>query len=177
NGTITGQSGDALANFRVTAPINQDDDTVDGWEVNLQHSFWDTGFGFIANATFVESDTSYDVTDLTQQFVIAGVGDSANLIGFYENDWFSIRVAYNWRDDFLSGTGQANVGAIPPTFTGEYEQWDIGAQFNVTDNLRIFLDAINITDETTYVYGRSKSQPLFVGQQGARYNVGVRYTF
>jgi len=30
NGTITGQSGDALANFRVTAPINQDDDTVDG---------------------------------------------------------------------------------------------------------------------------------------------------
>ncbi|MGB0379308.1 MAG: TonB-dependent receptor [Luminiphilus sp.] len=177
NGTITGQSGDALANFRVTAPINQDDDTVDGWEVNLQHSFWDTGFGFIANATFVESDTSYDVTDLGQQFVVAGIGDSANVIGFYENDRFSIRVAYNWRDDFLAGTGQANVGAIPPTFTGEYEQWDIGAQFSVTDSLRIFLDAINITDETTYVYGRSKSQPLFVGQQGARYNLGVRYTF
>ena len=46
-----------------------------------------------------------------------------------------------------------------------------------TDNLTIFADAINITDETTYVYGRSDSQPLFVGQQGARYNVGVRYTF
>ena len=86
-------------------------------------------------------------------------------------------MAYNWRDDFLAGTGQANVGAIPPTFVGEYDQWDIGAQFNVTDNLSVFADAINITDETTYVYGRSESQPLFVAQQGARYNVGVRYTF
>ena len=61
----------------------------------------------------MESDTSYDVTDLSQQFVVAGIGDSANLIGFYENDRFSIRVAYNWRDDFLAGTGQANVGGIP----------------------------------------------------------------
>ena len=177
NGTITGQPGDALANFAVIAPINQDQDTVDGWEVNLQHTFGQSGFGFIANATLVESDTSYDVTDLSQQFVVSGIGDSANLIGFYENDRFSIRVAYNWRDDFLAGTGQANVGGIPPTFVGEYSQWDIGAQFHATDNLTIFADAINITDETTYVYGRSDSQPLFVGQQGARYNVGVRYTF
>ena len=52
------------------APINQDQDTVDGWEVNLQHTFGQSGFGFIANATLVESDTSYDVTDLSQQFVV-----------------------------------------------------------------------------------------------------------
>ena len=147
------------------------------WEINFKHTFGQTGFGFIANATLVESDTEYDNTDRTQQFVVSGIGDSANLIGFYENDRFSILVAYNWRDDFLAGTGQANVGAIPPTYVGEYDQWDIGAQFQVTDNLSIFADAINITDETTYVYGRSESQPLFVAQQGARYNVGVRYTF
>ena len=77
NGTITGQPGDALANFAVIAPINQDQDTVDGWEVNLQHTFGQSGFGFIANATLVESNTSYDVTDLSQQFVVAGIGDSA----------------------------------------------------------------------------------------------------
>lgn len=177
NGVITGQPGDDLANFRVTAPINQDEDTVDGWEVNLQHTFGATGFGFIANATFVESDTDYDVTSLSQQFVVAGISDSANLIGFYENDWMSVRVAYNWRDDFLAGLGQANVGAIPPTYVEAYDQIDIGAQFTVTDNLNVFFDAINITDETTYVYGRSQSQPLFVTQAGARYNIGIRYTF
>ena len=177
NGIISGQPGDALANFRVIAPINQDEDTVDGWEVNLQHTFGETGFGFIANATVVNSDSGYDNTDLTQQFVVAGISDSANLVGFYENDWMSVRVAYNWRDDFLAGTGQANVGSIPPTYVKEYDQIDIGAQFAVTDNLKLFIDAINVTDETVYVYGRSKGQPLFVGQNGPRYNVGLRYTF
>lgn len=177
NGIISGQPGDALANFRVIAPINQDEDTVDGWEVNLQHTFGETGFGFIANATVVNSDSSYDNTDLTQQFVVAGISDSANLVGFYENDWMSVRVAYNWRDDFLAGTGQANVGSIPPTYVKEYDQIDIGAQFAVTDNLKLFIDAINVTDETVYVYGRSEGQPLFVGQNGPRYNVGLRYTF
>jgi outer membrane receptor protein involved in Fe transport len=89
----------------------------------------------------------------------------------------SVRVAYNWRDDFLAGTGQANVGSIPPTYVKEYDQIDIGAQFAVTDNLKLFIDAINVTDETVYVYGRSEGQPLFVGQNGPRYNVGLRYTF
>jgi len=177
NGLIAGQPGDNLANFRVIAPVNQDKDTVDGWEINLQHYFGATGFGFIANATIVNSDTSYDNEDLGQQFVVAGISDSANLVGFYEDDFMSIRVAYNWRDDFLAGTGQANVGAIPPTYVAEYDQIDIGAQFTLTDNLKLFVDAINVTDETTYVYGRTESQPLFVGQAGARYNVGVRYTF
>ena len=176
-GVISGQPGDDLANFRVTVPVNQDEDTVDGWEVNIQHNFGMSGFGVIANATIVESDTQYDNTELGQQFVVAGVSDSANLIGFYENDTFSIRVAYNWRDDFLAGTGQANVGAIPPTYVEAYDQIDIGASYQVNDNLQLFLDAINITDETSYVYGRSRSQPLFVTQQGARYNLGVRYTF
>ena len=177
NGIITGQPGDALANFRVIAPVNQDDATVDGWEINLQHTFGDTGFGVIVNATLVDSDRSYDNMDLTQQFVVSGISDSANFIGFYENDWMAFRAAYNWRDSFLAGTGQANVGAIPPTYVDEYGQWDASLQFFVNDNLRVFVDAINITDETTYVYGRSESQPLFVGQAGARYNIGMRYTF
>jgi len=177
NGIISGQPGDDLANFRVTTSVNQGKDTVDGFEINLQHTFGDTGYGFIVNSTFVDSDTSYDNMLLAQQFVVSGISDSANLIGFYENDWMSIRVAYNWRDSFLAGTGQANVGAIPPTYVDAYDQIDIGAQFTLTENLNLFVDAINVTDETSYVYGRTKAQPLFVTQAGARYNVGLRYTF
>ena len=108
----------------------------------------------IANATFVDSKTSYDDMLLAQQFVVSGISDSANLIGFYEKHGFSIRIAYNWRDKFLAGTGQANVGGIPPTYVDEYDQIDIGASYTFGDNLQVFLDAINITDETTYVYGR-----------------------
>ena len=151
NGIISGQPGDPEAIFDVIVPSNQDEDTVDGWEVNLQHNFGGSGFGVIANATFVDSKTSYDDMLLEQQFVVSGISDSANLIGFYEKHGFSIRIAYNWRDKFLAGTGQANVGGIPPTYVDEYDQIDIGASYTFGDNLQIFLDAINITDETTFV--------------------------
>ena len=177
NGVISGQPGDPEANFRVIVPANQDEDTVDGWEVNIQHNFGATGFGFIANGTFVDSKTSYDDMDLSQQFVVSGISDSANVIGFYEKNGLSIRVAYNWRDKFLAGTGQANVGGIPPTYVDAYDQIDIGASYTFGDNLQVFLDAINVTDETTYVYGRASGQVLFAAQQGPRYNLGLRYTF
>jgi TonB-dependent receptor len=177
NGIIQGQPGDPVAIFDVIVPSNQDEDTVDGWELNLQHNFGGSGFGVIANATFVDSKTSYDDMLLAQQFVVSGISDSANLIGFYEKHGFSIRIAYNWRDKFLSGTGQANVGGIPPTYVDEYDQIDIGASYTFGDNLQVFLDAINITDETTYVYGRTTGQVLFAAQAGPRYNLGLRYTF
>ena len=177
NGIISGVDGDPAANFRVIVPVNQDSDTVDGWELNLQHNFGETGFGFIANATFVESDTAYDDFDLGPQFVVSGISDSANLIAFYEKHGFSLRVAWNWRDAYLAGTGQANVGAIPPTYVDEYEQVDVGVRYRFNDHLQIFVDALNVTDETTYVYGRTKDQVLFAGQAGPRYNVGMRYTF
>ena len=177
NGVISGQAGDPEANFRVIVPANQDEDTVDGWEFNIQHNFGGTGFGFIANGTIVDSKTSYNDMDLSQQFVVSGISDSANLIGFYEKNGLSIRIAYNWRDKFLAGTGQDNVGGIPPTYIDEYDQIDIGASYAFGDNLQIFLDAINITDETTYVYGRATGQVLFAAQQGPRYNLGLRYTF
>ena len=177
NGIISGQPGDPEAIFDVIVPSNQDEDTVDGWELNLQHNFGGSGFGVIANATFVDSKTSYDDMLLAQQFVVSGISDSANLIGFYEKHGFSIRIAYNWRDKFLAGTGQTNVGGIPPTYVDEYDQIDIGASYSFGDNLQVFLDAINITDETTYVYGRTTGQVLFAAQQGPRYNLGLRYTF
>ena len=122
NGIISGQPGDPVAIFDVIVPSNQDEDTVDGWELNVQHNFGGSGFGVIANATFVDSKTSYDDMLLAQQFVVSGISDSANLIGFYEKHGFSIRIAYNWRDKFLAGTGQANVGGIPPTYVDEYDQ-------------------------------------------------------
>ena len=150
----------------------------------LQHNFWDTGFGVILNATIVDADVGYDNLlcgqpncNLSQQFVITGLSDSANLIAFYEKHGFGIRVAYNWRDKFLAGTGQNNVGAGPPTYVDSYGQWDLNASYEFNDHLIVYTDIINLTNETNYVYGRDKLQTLFATQLGTRYNLGVRYKF
>ena len=49
--------------------------------------------------------------------------------------------------------------------------------YDINENAVVFLDVINLTNETTHVYGRTKDQTLFAGQSGARYNLGFRYTF
>ena len=39
--------------------------------------------------------------DRGMERALVGLSDSANLVGFFENDKWSVRVAYNWRDGFL----------------------------------------------------------------------------
>jgi TonB-dependent receptor len=177
-GTIAGVDGrDPASPFNLTIPVNIDKAQVDGFELVVQHNFGDTGFGVIANATLVDADVAYDNLSLSEQFVIFGLSDSANLVGYYETDNYGIRLAYNWRDSFLGGTGQPNVGSGPPSYTDEYEQWDLSANYWYNDNLQLFLDIINLTDEVTHVYGRSSLQTLAAAQLGTRFNIGARYKF
>ena len=178
NGIISGVAGrDPASPFNLTVPVNIEQATMKGWEFVIQHTFGDSGFGFIANATLVEADVGYDNFSLEQQFVLTGLSDSANLIAFYDKNDLSVRVAWNWRDDFLAGTGQANVGAGPPTHTADYQQLDLSVSYWFTDQIQAYFDVLNLTDETTHVYGRDKLQTLFAGQSGPRYNLGLRYKF
>ena len=177
-GTITGVEGrDGVSPFNLVVPANTDEVALDGWEINIQHTFGETGFGFIANYTFADSDIAFDNFALNQQFAIYGLSDSANAIVFYENFGFSVRLAYNWRDDFLAGGGQDNVGAGPPTYVAAYDQYDLSANYWFNDQMQVFIDVINLTDETTHVYGRDTYQTLFAAQLGTRYNMGFRYKF
>ena len=164
--------------FTVTTPTNEKTAKVDGVEVNWQHNFGATGYGFIVNATIANADVAFDPLALETQFVLAGLSDSANLIGFYDKGGFQARFAYNWRDKFLAGIGQGQGStAINPTNVRAYGQLDISASYEVNDNLTVFMDGINVTESDFRVYGREELQVLQAGQTGARYNLGVRYTF
>ena len=177
-GVISGVAGrDPASPFNLTVPVNIEQAQMEGWELVIQHAFGDTGFGVIANATIVDADVGYDNFSLAQQFVLFGLSDSANFITYYEQEDYSIRIAYNWRDDFLAGTGQANVGAGPPTYTAAYQQLDLSANWWFHEQWQVFFNAWNLTDETTHLYGRDRAQTLFAAQTGPRYNIGVRYKF
>jgi TonB-dependent receptor len=175
-GLIHPATGSAVT-FDVTAPVNQEEATIDGWEVAVQKSFGDSGFGVIANATFVDADVAFDNLSLDTQFVVTGLSDSANLIGYFENEKFQARLAYNWRDDFYTGGTGATSGTPGPNNIESYGQWDMSASYNVNDNLTVFVEGLNLTEETTRSYGRSTRQVIRAGQSGARYNFGVRYNF
>lgn len=162
---------DPILPFEVTRPINNEEVAIDGIEIAVQHTFGESGFGFQANATKVDSDTEYDNVSKASQFAIYGLSDSANFIGFYDRDGLQVRLAYNWRDDFLSG------GGGNPRYTEAYGQVDASVSYDLTDNLTLSLEALNLTDESTRTYGRNKGMTFNYVETGARYNLGARYTF
>jgi TonB-dependent receptor len=179
NNSIVGVAGrDPVAPFDLSVPVNFATNKLQGVEFNVQHAFGESGFGVIFNYTMVDSDDAeYDDLSLGLQFPLTGLSDSANLVGYWENEKIGIRLAYNWREKFLAGTGQDNVGVGPPTYVNDYKQLDLNANWWVTPNVQVFVDALNLTNETRHVYGRTELQTLFATQQGARYNIGLRYKF
>ncbi len=175
NGIISGGPDNDPVLFTLQQPANEQEATVDGWEMAVQHTFGETGFGVLANATFVDADVKVDVTSLDTQFALPGLSDSANFIGFYDKDGLQVRVAYNWRDTFLNGFGQQ--GSNDPRFSEEYGQWDFNASYDIGDRYTVFVEGINVTGETFREHTRRENMLLQALQTGPRYAVGVRGSF
>jgi len=92
--------------YTVTQQVNGPDATVQGLEIAWQHIFGDSGFGFNANATFVDTNKPYARDDITLSgFAVTGLANSANFVGFYDKHGFEVRVAANWRDEYLRQFG------------------------------------------------------------------------
>lgn len=179
-GSIIGDpDSDNLVVFNVNVPVNGDTEhTIDGLEFNVQHSFGDSGFGGIVNYTYVDTDLSYDITSLADTEALVGLSDTANLVLFYDKNGFQARVAYNWRDKFLSER-RVNGDLTAPIFTEEYHQIDVNVSydFESVEGLSVFVEGVNITDEQTKQVGRDSRLVYRLTQTGARYNLGVRYSF
>lgn len=171
NSACLGTSTDPVITWEVTTPLNLQNRIIDGWELNAQYFFGDTGYGAIANYTLVDSDETFDVFNFDQSAALTGLSDSANLVGFYENDELQVRLAYNWRDDFLQSLGNE------PVFVEAYGQWDLGISYDINETFSVSIDGLNLTNETVRRHGRFQEQLLDAEQYGARYSIGVSAKF
>jgi len=178
NKVITGQPGDPLLVFQLgTFQNNQRTSKINGFELNLQHIFGRTGFGAAANFTKVRSNLSYDNNKAgAQTDVLVGLGDSGNLVGFYENAQYSARLAYNWRGKFLVANFGGAEGA-QPLYVEPYGQFDLSVGYNYDKNLRLQFEAINLTDAYVRTHMRNENQLASVTQLGRRFMLGARYKF
>lgn len=174
-GEIVGQPGDPIANFEITSFSNQKRAMLYGTELNVQHMFGNSGFGLSANYTFVDSGLKYNNASMGEQFALVGLSDSANLVGIYENDKWTVRAALNWRDEFLSATFDS--AGPNPIYQEPYKQVDLSIGYAYNDKLSFQFEAINLTDETMRSHGRTKNQVLYATQSGPRYMLGARYKF
>jgi TonB-dependent receptor len=171
---IIGQNADPDVVFNISAPANSDQTAkLHGFEFAVQHSFWDTGIGTILNYTIVRSDTQYDNTlrYTATQFAVNGVSDSANAVLYYDKNGIQARIAYNWRDGFLSGYG------LDPFYVKPYGQFDVSASWEFKKNLTVFVEGINITNADRRGHQRNDITTFFAAPGYARYTAGARYSF
>ena len=171
--TLNLQSGQY--DFNVRLPGNGETADVNGLELAWLHTF-ENGFGIQANATVVNSDASLDASDTTQVFALEGLGDSQNLILFYEQGPLQARVAYNNREAFMQDL-VSPLGGTEPRFTKTYGQVDVSASYDINESFTVFFEGINVTGETLSRHGRYEEQFVQLIDDGARYTLGVRTSF
>lgn len=172
-------AGDPELMFEVTQPVNNQSARISGYEFAWQHFFGDTGFGYQANFTIVDGDIGYDVgaDPALDQFALEGLSDSANIVLIYEKEGLSTRIAYNWRDKFLSEVNRSVSSVRNPLFIDEYEQIDINVSYDFSEDFTMSLDVINLLEEGQRQYGRSYNNVFFVQELDRRFVLSGRYTF
>ncbi|MDP0499209.1 MAG: TonB-dependent receptor [Verrucomicrobiota bacterium JB022] len=143
--------------YQISRPQNMGKATIKGIEVGYQQFFdflpgWLSGFGIQANYTYVDSESDSSVTGLTTPLDSLSE-HSYNIVGMYENDKFSARIAYNWRDSFFSGT-QNIVGLERPVpiYWESYGWLDASVSYDVTENATLSLQGTNLLNTMREAY-------------------------
>jgi TonB-dependent receptor len=177
NGLIDPFTGQ-LAIFNITGQVNGPDADVRGVEAALQYVFGDSGFGFQANATIVDTNRKFPTKDISGNgFAITGLANSANVVGFYDKHGFQFRVAANWRDKYLLQLGQNQGGTFgaEPVYVDKQLQIDASTSYDITPQFTVFGEVTNINNSNYSTHGRFTDQPLDIWNYGRRYTAGVRF--
>ncbi len=167
--------------YAISRPVNGTDEvSINGLEIGGQYAFdflpapFD-GFGVLANFTYQKDKGFKGVNLLTNEILpFPGLSrKSYNVSLYYENDKFSARASYNWRDDWLiTAAGRGNL----PEFNKAFGSLDASASYNVNDKITVFVEGVNLTDEVRIEYNSAARR---IGNEtfGSRYFFGVRAKF
>jgi outer membrane receptor protein involved in Fe transport len=109
------------------------------------------------------------------QFALVGLSDTANVTLIYEKYGISARLAYNWRAKFLSQLNRDSYHN--PVYTAPYGQLDLNVSYDITKNIAVSFEGINLTEEGVRTYGRDPSNTWYQAEGSARYLVGARFKF
>lgn len=176
----------------INITLNGDKATAMGIELSY-NQFFDSGFFIQSNATFLDTEAQVDEKIRAEKVKMPSQADvTANLSFGWENDDFSARVIGNYRSEILDAISAcpADVDQNDPT---ECRSWgdryidaistvDFKVKYKFTDNLTMYFDAINLTEEVDlrYLEGNELSGGNVAFKHefyGSSYQLGVTYKF
>ena len=176
---VVANANDPLFDFSVSQPVNNREANINGWEFSGQYFLGDTGFGIAGSYTIVNGDVDIDVgaDPSIDQFALLGLSDSGNVTLIYDKYGVSARLAYNWRDKYLTQTNRDGSNNRNPVFTEPFGKLDFNVSYDVNDNVAVSFEGINLLSETIRTYARTERQLYFAQELAPRYLLGLRARF
>ncbi|MBU2970195.1 TonB-dependent receptor [Pseudoalteromonas sp. C2R02] len=134
--------------WTINNKVDGDGGEILGFELQLQHAL-DNGFGTIVNYTYADSDADPDnFADEIGVFTDSSE-HTLNLVGFYENEDFSTRLAYNWRSEYMI----RESGFYGNRMHQDYGTLDLTATYAVNDNMTVRFAGTNLLKEDSIQIG------------------------
>jgi iron complex outermembrane receptor protein len=195
--TLDGQTVDVVYNGQ----INQSDASLHGVELAYQQFFdqlpgWMSHLGVQTNYTNIQAsgqppgmgvDANGDGVpdDLTTSFRF-GVRDLlgqsehiANLVGIYQDEKMEIRLAYNWRSEYLTSYRDWVTGN--PIYTDKNGFLDASFRYDFNEHLQVRASIANVLDQKEKAFmllnEQGQTAPRFAFLNDRRMVLGVRYQF
>ena len=178
-----------LDGWTLSVPTNTPGGDLKGSEISFQQPFSFlpspfNNFGAIVNYTYVSSSIKYvntNTSTATQTFFITNSllqlsKNAANATLYYDNGTWSARVSGAYRSPYLTNVPGQNLNDVEGT--KQTINIDFASSWNVTENLQLTLEALNLTNQFQYQYVDTNGDRVnYYHQQGRDYLVGARYKF
>jgi len=136
--------------FDQTLPVNSSGGYVEGVEVSFTQqfkflpSFW-SGFGVQANATWAQGMTDADPAANIKEHAFENLSKwTANASVFYSAYGADVRLAYNYRSDYLLDDNVRGIGTTA-AYGDSFYTLDFQASYAITRFITLFAEANNLT--------------------------------
>ena len=132
------------------------------------------GFGVLANVTMV------DGKDANGQPFLGTSDLTYNLQGYYEDDKFSARLAWNWRSDYAIALLANKPGVTTVVGTHRYASGgslSASLSYKITPQISVHLDGNNLLNPVRQTYYINEHAPGYAHEFGRQFFLNLRAKF
>ena len=156
--------------------INTDNASITGAEVSFQQT-WENGLLFSANYTLSDGETNLPSGSVYGERAIPffkQAKHTGNITFGYNKDAWDVRLTGNYRSSYLDDIGD---DALSDRYTDDFFQLDLTARYQVSDDLLLTGQIMNLNDAPEYYYFGNDSRLSQYDEYGSTVQVGLRYSF
>ena len=156
--------------------INTDNASITGAEVSFQQA-WENGLLFSANYTLSDGETNLPSGSVYGERAIPffkQAKHTGNITFGYNKDAWDVRLTGNYRSSYLDDIGD---DALSDRYTDDFFQLDLTARYQVSDDLLLTGQIMNLNDAPEYYYFGNDSRLSQYDEYGSTVQVGLRYSF